>query len=346
MALIVELRDVRGQITRQRLDGRALTLGRGLANDVILDDPYVDACHARISRDEDGAWCITDLGSLNGIVAHGVRAHATIPVLAGTEVRIGRTLLRFRDTEEAVAPALADDEASSTAATVAAVPPAPASDGSHDARPPRRGFGAVIGTRGRLLVICTMLAAFTLNAWLTNTTRSPGGAVFGFVLTTLGLLSVWAAVWAAATRPADRRFHFLGHLTVVSEVLLGALVAAELTEWLTFLFPDAAVVYLLSGAAYLVLAAALVAGHLGVAGVLPPRRRWRVGTMVSGAILALILLATFAKEETFSDVPEIASTLKPLAPAWIPTERVDDFGAAIRKTRTEADDAAKKDVPH
>ena len=128
VALILELRDGRGLVTWQRLDGRVLTLGRGLGNDVILDDPYVDACQARLARDETGAWSIADLGSVNGLFANGTRVDGAIPVQVRTEVRIGRTLLRFRDTEEAIAPALVEDLEAPSARTPLGTPdiaPAP-----------------------------------------------------------------------------------------------------------------------------------------------------------------------------------------------------------------------------
>jgi pSer/pThr/pTyr-binding forkhead associated (FHA) protein len=343
MALIVELRDARGLVTRQRLDGRALTLGRGLGNDVILDDPYVDACHARIARDDSGAWSIADLGSVNGLSANGTRVDAAIAVRAGTEVRIGRTLLRFRDSEEAVAPALLEDQAPSPR-TVGApgIAPAPVTDEEVPATAHRPLVAVLETTRGRLVVVGVMLASFAVSTWLGDATRSPAGSVFAVIVALFAFASLWATAWAAATRRVDRRFHFLGHLAVVSATLLGALVAAEITEWLTFLFPGASIVYLFAGAAYLALAAALVAGHLGVSGTLPPGRRWRAGAMVSGAIVALVIVATIAMDDTFSDTPELASALKPLSPAWIPAGGVDDFGSAIRKAKTEADDAVKK----
>ena len=336
MALIVELIDPRGVITRQRLDGRAISVGRALGNDVILDDPYVDARHARIAPDETGAWSIADLGSVNGLFANGTRADAAVPVQAGTEVRVGRTLLRFRDTEEAVAPALVEEQAPSTPAPVV---------GEH-ARPLPHPAGAwSLGTtRGRLAVIGGMLAAFALNGWLADSTRSPAGTVIGMMFAILVMASIWAAVWAAATRRADRRFHFLGHLAVVSATLLGGLVAAEMNEWVTFLFPGAPVVVMVTAAAYLALVAAHVAGHLGVSGTLPPRRRWRAGALVAGVIVVLAGLSTLA-DDTFSDSPRLVSALKPLAPAWSPAEDVDDFGGAVRKAKNEADDAASEEPP-
>ena len=343
MALIVELRDARGLVTRHRLDGCALTLGRGLGNDVVLDDPYVDACHARIARDESGAWSIADLGSVNGLSANGTRVDAAIPVRAGTEVRIGRTLLRFRDTEEAVAPALPEDQVPSARALGApGIAPTPVAEEETPATARHPLVAVLETTRGRLVVVGVMLASFAVSTWLGDATRSPAGSVFAIIVALFAFASLWATAWAAATRRADRRFHFLGHLAVVSATLLGALVTAEITEWLTFLFPGATIVYLFVAAAYLALAAALVAGHLGVSGTLPPDRRWRAGAMVSGAIVALVILATIARDDTFSDTPEFASTLKPLSPASIPAGSVDDFGSAIREAQREADDAVKE----
>ena len=59
MALILEIRDARGVPTWHRLDALPLTIGRGLSNDIILDDPYLDANHARIALDEAGGVAIS-----------------------------------------------------------------------------------------------------------------------------------------------------------------------------------------------------------------------------------------------------------------------------------------------
>ncbi len=34
---------------------------------MFLDDPFLDAVHASISRDARGRWIIRDLGSVNGL---------------------------------------------------------------------------------------------------------------------------------------------------------------------------------------------------------------------------------------------------------------------------------------
>jgi hypothetical protein len=345
MALILEIRDARGHTTRQRLDGHPIVLGRGLSNDVVLDDAYVDARHARLERDECGAWSIVDLGTVNGLYANGERAMASASVAAGTEVRIGRTLLRFRDSDELVPPALVDDQAPASAPmephVVQAEPPLAAGVPERGERP----VAALLETTpGRLVVVGAMLTVVATNSWLSDTSRSPGSSVLGVVLTVGTMLSVWAVTWAAVTRRADRRFHFLGHLAVVCAVLLAAIVAVEINEWLTFLFPGADVIAVLYVGVFLVLAAAIVAAHLGVAGTMSRRRRWRIGFMVAGAILALTMIAVLVKDDTFSDTPKFESGLKPLSAAVIPTRSVDDFGAVMLKAKRRADEAAKKRV--
>src|SRR5690606_16796872 len=94
---------------RVRLDGRHINVGRGYDNDLILDDAYVDARHARIHVDANGTVEIEDLGSINGLVlAGGAGRVPRVAASPGTEVRLGRTILRFRDPAEPVPPALPD----------------------------------------------------------------------------------------------------------------------------------------------------------------------------------------------------------------------------------------------
>ena len=53
--MILEVVHPGGARTWHRLGDLPLTVGRGLTNDLILEDPYVDPHHARISLDEAGA---------------------------------------------------------------------------------------------------------------------------------------------------------------------------------------------------------------------------------------------------------------------------------------------------
>lgn len=47
-----------------------LTIGRGIENDVVIDDPTVSQTHAKITLIGEG-WCLQDCESTNGIMLHG-----------------------------------------------------------------------------------------------------------------------------------------------------------------------------------------------------------------------------------------------------------------------------------
>jgi FHA domain-containing protein len=77
------------------LDSRALTIGRGPANDVPLpDDEYASTRHVRIEPRRDGIW-VEDIGSTNGTFVNGIRLTRERRLAPGDVVRVGETDLRF-----------------------------------------------------------------------------------------------------------------------------------------------------------------------------------------------------------------------------------------------------------
>lgn len=318
MALILEMKDGRGGRGWHRLGTFPLTLGRGLSNTVILDDPYVDAQHACIIATESGEVVIEDAGSVNGVYANGQRVNGRVALQPGTEIRLGRTVLRCRDENEEMPPAIREG--------------------------PRPSFLSqqLETTTGALAVVAMMLLAVAINTWLGNTERSGGTTVFAAALGAAFGVFAWAAIWALAARGVDRRFHLLNHMRVISLAVLAMLVYGILHEWLTFLFPDAAILSIGYSAVLLALIAAVVAGHLSVAGALTPRRRWRAGLTVAGVILAVIVAGALVGEEQFSDVPSFPGQLKQMPARFVPTQNVSEFLLAMREAKEEVDSALTK----
>jgi len=82
--------------------GRVLALqsqsriGADADNDIVLDDKFVSARHARLRRDGDG-WLIEDLGSTNGTFVDGRRCapHQEEMVLIGAILEIGDVVLQL-----------------------------------------------------------------------------------------------------------------------------------------------------------------------------------------------------------------------------------------------------------
>ena len=60
----------------------------------ILDNT-VSRRHAELIPTEDGNWILKDLGSSNGTYVNGARVTRNMPLKAGDQIRVGRTLLVF-----------------------------------------------------------------------------------------------------------------------------------------------------------------------------------------------------------------------------------------------------------
>ncbi|MEO8561880.1 MAG: FHA domain-containing protein [bacterium] len=342
MALILEIRDSRGNATWHRLDALPLTIGRSLSNDIVLDDPYLDARHARIMSGSDGRLEVEDLGSVNGLIAHGVRASGPLDISAGGEIRAGRTTLRFRDAEEALPPALRDDQIASSAALKSAVT---IPDALIPAGADTPLVGPLLATRARRVACClAMLATFACNTWLSDTTRSSGSSVFGAVLGFAALVALWAALWAAAGRAVMHRFEFLAHAAVASLGMLAMLAWGTVNEWLTFLYPDAKTAWVLYMVVFLVVLATLISAHLALATALPWKRQRKTGVIVAGGVVALLVVSALVTDDKFTDVPKFANQLKPMSARWVPATSVSEFGEAARELRDEVDEDAKKTV--
>jgi pSer/pThr/pTyr-binding forkhead associated (FHA) protein len=340
MAMILEVVHPNGTRTLHRLGQLPLSVGRALSNDLVLDDPYVDGRHASISVDEYGGTLIEDLGSVNGLISSDHRLYRRMPVRPGLEIRVGRTLLRFRDADEPVAPALADD-------SVAPRPPPARAAALTPTRVRRaRAFATTsrwaATTWARLLAGGAAVLAMAIYSWLGSSERSSKSEAFFAALTLAFMIAIWAGIWAVASRVSVQRFHFVGHVAVASVISLGGLLWTMFAEWVTFFFPDAGIAEVMSAAIGLLLLVALVAGHLSLASAMPRKRRWRAGFAVAGVALVIVGLATLTEEESFTDVPTFSGVVKPVASEWVPTATVEEFGGVMARLKEEVDEMAKQ----
>jgi pSer/pThr/pTyr-binding forkhead associated (FHA) protein len=96
-------------VRRVDLDGRRVSVGKGVANDIALDDGTVSRLHASLEAFDEG-WCVTDLGSSNGTFVNGERIWGARRLRHGDEIRVGRSRLLFRSTADAASPPTEVDE--------------------------------------------------------------------------------------------------------------------------------------------------------------------------------------------------------------------------------------------
>ena len=77
------------------VDRRELRIGRAPNSDLVLDDDYVSANHARLHKVDEG-WMLQDLNSTNGTFVDGVRIGAPVKVQDDMQIRIGKTIFELR----------------------------------------------------------------------------------------------------------------------------------------------------------------------------------------------------------------------------------------------------------
>jgi pSer/pThr/pTyr-binding forkhead associated (FHA) protein len=331
VSLVIEIIQPDGARTRQRLNGLPLTLGRALANDIVIEDPYVDATHARLTPEGDDAVIVDDLGSVNGIVAKDGRLSGAVIVRPGDVLRIGRTTLRFRDPNEILPPALLDQVLVASTEQASAAVAAPSS---------RRRF--LTETSAGLVLFFGALAACASNAWLGDFSRSGANEAMSVALGVAIALTVWAGLWSIASRAIVHRFRFTGHLAVASAMVLAALGWEVIEQWLQFFFPHSFFDTVPAMIVMLAMIAVLVAAHLSFASTMSRRRQWRVGAIVAGVVLAITGLGALTKDDSFSDVPKFPAVVKPIPARLVPTKSIAQFEDVTRGVKDEVDQLAKK----
>jgi pSer/pThr/pTyr-binding forkhead associated (FHA) protein len=77
------------------LSSLPLTIGRSDDSTIVINDDYVSSNHARLVPN-GAAWILEDLGSTNGTVLDSSKISAPTEVHAGSQIRIGRTVLELQ----------------------------------------------------------------------------------------------------------------------------------------------------------------------------------------------------------------------------------------------------------
>lgn len=304
---------------RVRIDDRPLRIGRGLDNDVIVDDPFVDVHHARIDIAADGTATLHDLGSINGIEHVGHGDADAIPLLPGTVVRLGRTVFRVRSTEEALPAAV----------------PLPAAIGAPGLWVENRRWG--LGLLGATFALTVW------NAWGDTFTRDGAVEVLLVTAGALVFLALWAGAWALLGRLLARRPTFAVHVTIACASAVALHVAGLVGGWGEFLWPS--VWPLFSGleiALSVAVLALAVVGHLAYATLLSPRLRWMGVVGVVGLAGLLIGTVELLQRDRFSDVPNFSSQIRLLPGAMIPAGTIAEYNRSTMEAQQRADALADR----
>lgn len=70
-----------------------VVIGRSPSSDIVIDEPYVSATHARLAL-QGPALVLEDLGSTNGTLVNGHEIEQPVTLREGDEVQVGDTIMR------------------------------------------------------------------------------------------------------------------------------------------------------------------------------------------------------------------------------------------------------------
>ena len=303
----------RDVLTRHRIAGDSLTIGRGYANDVVIDDPHVAADHLRIGRDADGALVAQDLGSVNGLYLEGIAARVPQVTLDGhAAIRIGQTLLRIRDDAYAVA-----------------------------AEQP------IVTRRARwpLLVLLTLiiLGIELIGAWRGDFREFKPATYIQPLLVVTGIVGIWVTVWTLISRVAARAARFESHLLIGLVAMLTVSVANEFLDFGAFAFSMPDLVEARFALGFVVMGAAAFI-HMRVIG--PTRLRLKL----AGAVALPVLMVGYhsiidADQQRTLDPPNYVHLMLPPAVRLTPLKTEDQFLKDLGDMKERIDKARVADKP-
>lgn len=309
---LIELLDPHGGVAhRVPVTQWPVTIGRALDCDVLLDDPHAAACHATIRADGDAL--VLEVGDTrNGLRLRGREwpAGSRVPLAGGAEWRIGRSTLRLRLPDEALAPEL---------------PLAPATTG-------RRRHAVTVGLVALLLWLLG-------EQWLRS---DPGDPLGGYLPVLVGLpiaLGAWSFLWALGSKVFTRHFDFVPHLSLALAVLLASLLLGALLPLAAFATGWEALARI-RDLLTLALGAALLYGHLSL--ILPARRQaLAVGFATMFAVGASLHLVLNQQRQDRWFGPLYLSTLGPPALRLAPTTSTAEFIEQARGLRGALEQRAR-----
>ncbi|WP_160152494.1 FHA domain-containing protein [Microbulbifer sp. ALW1] len=300
MALIIEEISRAHRVdTRYRMEEDRATLGRCYDNAVMVQDPHVDPVHAEVVKDEDGCYLLRDLNSLNGIRLLGnfrdksvkptaIREHL---IESGDEIQIGKSRLRFIDTDMSVAPAVPLHSAETVFDRVAT---------------------PLVAT-----LLCLLVAGFSL--WMTylgTTGKFEWTTVVEVLTNTITGLLVYAAAWAFIGKVVKHEAHFLAHLSIAAVAALGYAAWQWFGTLLNFNFSLSQVMPLLN----LLVLAALIPFMLWCAIYLAlnlaPHWRLAASILLPWCFLGFAAAVEIGNIGEFSESPQVSKELKFKSMLW------------------------------
>jgi hypothetical protein len=300
MKLVLEIHPSHedGHVVYRPLDASPVTLGRAFDNDIILNDPHIDAHHLRMERDGD-AWFARDLNSANGVYMNGKLHHGgRVALKSGDAFRLGRTKIRAYGTDHAV--------------------PEPVKIEKENPIFPWLSKPVNVWA-------CFMLALVIMMGWsfLEIWTDEPGLTLAATAAATVSVIIVWASLWSVAGRLVTRKAGFRNHVGIASLYLIAGAFAWYAEIYIDFLTNENALSQAVTYGINFILLSLLLYGSLSLSTHLPARRRLSAALFFSAGVSAGAFALGLIVAQNFSQQPLYPATLEPYL-SWAASAKTPD----------------------
>jgi hypothetical protein len=307
---LIEVLDTHGRIhSRHRLNsvGSTCMIGRSVACDIVLDDPYAAPEHTTLTLLEDGRIAIADLGSRNGTRVDGQRIETGAPAtITDGELIIGRTRVRIRTTLTALTPERLF---------------------RRDLLQRKSSLLAVVG-----LVLCVGYVGF--NRWIAfPDPLAP--RILTAVMATVGALSLWSGLWGVITRVGHGVWTLRMHFAIAAN-------AVGLCAWSDWLF-DVAIFS--SGWNWLAVVNAFLIGSAILVSLYLHLRKATHFTIRTAAIIAAALplilggaAVWISQQNNVGDINRVSYGPNVYAPQlrWVTSTDLNDYLTEVDSLKREA----------
>jgi hypothetical protein len=295
-----------------------IRIGRAFDNDLIINDPFVNAAHMTLKLNAE-TWECEDNNTSNGTfisdsggTRNKVKIGQNCAIRSGDTVFIGKTTIRVWDINHPVGPAQALDDA-----------PLLFLD-------PRKPLPAFLLSMG----LFSFLYYLNLSQWSWRKNGDISSIVLGEMMMLL-ILAIWSGVWALITRFSKHQHRFLQHLIFSFQWCVFSMVLTAIVKYILFFACNHDFFTYFSLLIYGPLVFFILNTHLAIATNVAAFKRGMISCLIVLSIVVLTLLKQYAMHNEFSPRPahyiNIVPVPKKLIPAIPVNEEIDRLDSVFQK---------------
>lgn len=316
--IIAEVLDRHGHLQeRVRIEQLPATIGTAYTSDIIVSDPYVAPCEARIEQDEEGRIHVVPADSINGLLDADTDTPTThYQVHSGGHLQVGQTLIRLMLPDHPVEPAK------------------PFVNDLITRLSQRFGYKS-------LLFLFILALGFVLLQEYLSDFGEFSTARFAFNQLPIVFYYLGAAgVWAAATRLVSRHFRFGWHLAILALVTLLYGIGEVLLGYIEYIFTPDTYWGLFLALLGCTLMASWLFAHLYVVSTTHLRFKWIVAVLLSLSTFIVPQLEESLVDEHYGAWVEYPSTIKPLPASLLYRVDMSEYFTEVDGLQVEVDELA------